>query len=418
MMFSLMVGAGETYLPAFAVEAGMGETMVGFFTIVPMVVGALVQLLTPYLAAKVGSVKRWVVGATAVQALAFLPLLYFSFSPTENFLILFLIAGLYWGAGFAAGPTWNFWMGQLVPSHLSETYFSLRLRISQFGILIGLIGGGLALHHQVHVGVFTSVFSIIFLLAFLFRASSSLILSVKAYSPNWHYTGQGPRLRETLHAFVGHHEYRSFFGFLFVFLMVIFISGPFVTPYFLKKLQLNYSDYMWILAALFVAKILALPIAEKLMARYGVKFVFFLGAIGLSPLPALWSLSDNFWFMVALQASSGAFWALFEVALSVVFFNQLKSHDKIPVLTLYNFFNSSAMVLGTLIGGKILHGMGESLQAYYWIFIIGSGLRVIVSAVYLIKMKNRSVFLSENLREALGGIKPGALQISRLIKGH
>jgi cyanate permease len=144
--FSIMVGAGESYLPAYALSAGMSEVLSGFFSSVPMIIGALIQLLTPWAVQRIGSVKNYVVWTVALQAAAFLPLIYFALYGTSNFLVLFLIVIVYWGAGFAAGPTWNFWMGHLLTSEASAKYFSRRTRISQAGVLLGLFGGGVALY--------------------------------------------------------------------------------------------------------------------------------------------------------------------------------------------------------------------------------------------------------------------------------
>ena len=131
-----------------------------------------------------------------------------------------------------------------------------------------------------------------------------------------------------------------------------------------------------------------LPFAEKWVHKIGVKKVFLIGAIGISPLPALWTVSQEIWFAVLLQSISGIFWALYEVALTVIFFSQIKSHQKIPVLTLFNLFNSLALVLGSLIGGRILNAHGESVFGYYFIFVFGAGLRTIISCIYAYKLRH------------------------------
>lgn len=400
--FSIMVGAGETYLPAYALSIGMSEVMAGFFSTLPLIGGAIVQLIAPFAIVRVGSIKKWVTGSAILQAAAFLPLIYFSANEVPHFSILFLIASIYFAAGFSAAPSWNFWMGHLVPESISGKYFTKRLRLSQVGILLGLVGGGVCLHYQVKFGIFTSVFSVLFMVAFFCRVISALMLALKNYSPHWKYKTPAVSLHKIVDSFVRHPEYRSFFGFLFVFYIVIFISSPFVTPYLLEKLHLSYSDYMWALGGLFVAKILTLPIANSLAKKYGLKTVFYLGIIGISPLPALWSLSDKLWFVVLLQAMSGAFWALFEVSLAVIFFNQVKAEEKIPVLTLYNFFNALALIMGTVIGGQVLEYLDETLEGYYWIFIGGAFLRCLLALIFIVRTKIQVKFISASIYESLG----------------
>lgn len=237
-----MVGAGETYLPAYALSVGMSEWLTGFFSTIPIIVGALIQMITPWGLAWVKSPKRWVAGAAAFQAFAFIPLIYFSLYPSpDNFIWLFIVAAVYWGAGFAVGPTWNYWMGNLVPTEVAPKFFSQRLQVSQLGIVIGLIGGGLALQANVHVGPFTSVFALIFCAAFVARASSTFFIFLKKEVP-FKYAGdqevkrQIRKAREAVKEFWSQSSYRNFFVALFLFQVTVYVSSPFVAPYFLKKL--------------------------------------------------------------------------------------------------------------------------------------------------------------------------------------
>jgi predicted MFS family arabinose efflux permease len=381
-----MVGIGETYLPAYALSVGMSEWIAGMFATVPLMSGALIQLLSPWMLVRVGSIKKWVVGSAFVQALSFVPLIYFCMRPTENIFWIFFFATLYWGAGFSSGPAWNYWMGQLVPESNASQFFAQRHRIMQIGILLGLVGGGMMLHQKLTLTPFVSVFGILFLVAFISRTLSSSFLALKKQkSPD---PGK-PELRE-LFSFWKIPAYRSFFGFLFFFYVTIFISSPFVTPYFIEKLHLDYKQYMLALASLFLAKIAVLPWGSSLMRKYGVKRVFFVGAIGISPLPALWGLSDQLWFVMGLQAVSGFFWGLFEVSLSVTFFNQIQPQQKILTLTAYNLFNAMAVICGSLIGGEILKYFDASRQSYYYIFILGAFFRCLVCGWYAWKTRGRA----------------------------
>ncbi|HRO67938.1 MAG TPA: MFS transporter, partial [Pseudobdellovibrionaceae bacterium] len=184
-LYALMVGIGETYLPAFALSVGLGEVFAGILSSLPLVSGAVLQLFTPKGVERVGSHKAWVVLSVTVQALAFLPLIYYSFGHTPHFWILFLILTLYWGAGFAATPAWNYWIAHLVSEDISQKYFSRRAWVSQIGILLGLVIGGVALHNKVTLFSFSSVFGGLFFLAFLCRMGSSLFLSRKLFRPEW-----------------------------------------------------------------------------------------------------------------------------------------------------------------------------------------------------------------------------------------
>ncbi|PIS10293.1 MAG: permease [Bdellovibrio sp. CG10_big_fil_rev_8_21_14_0_10_47_8] len=381
--FSVMVGAGETYLPAYALSTGMSEWLTGYFATVPLIAGALIQMISPLGISLVGSVRRWVVGASALQAMAFLPLIYFSFQPTDNFLWLFATVAVYWGAGFAVLPTWNYWMGYLVPGHMATDFFARRQRALQVGVVLGLLSGGIALRLQAPVGPFTSAFSIVFLIAFLARVASTYALWLKqdfGASKGLESIRQEIRQLKTLWKI---SDLKSFFYLLFVFYIALYISGPFVAPYFLERLQISYEEFMWAQGAFFMAKILMMPWAARIVNRFGERKVFLIAALGISPLPAGWLLFNDMWFVVSLQIVSGIFWGLFEVCLVLLFFNRIQLKDKIPMLTWFNLVSAIAMIIGSLVGGQILAQYQASRDGYHLIFVLAAISRTLVVLVYI-----------------------------------
>ena len=72
--FSVMVGLGETYIPAFVLAAGLGEVAAGLIATLPPLAGAVFQLVTPFAVRHLHSYRRWVVACAALQALALAPL--------------------------------------------------------------------------------------------------------------------------------------------------------------------------------------------------------------------------------------------------------------------------------------------------------------------------------------------------------
>src|SRR5580658_6982163 len=60
MASSVMVGIGETYLPVFVLALSGSELACGLVSTVPLVIGAVLQLSSPWLMRKCGSYRRWV----------------------------------------------------------------------------------------------------------------------------------------------------------------------------------------------------------------------------------------------------------------------------------------------------------------------------------------------------------------------
>jgi hypothetical protein len=120
-----------------------------------------------------------------------------------------------------------------------------------------------------------------------------------------------------------------------------------------------------------------------------------LAALGLSPLPAFFIWNQSFLWIQFIQVLSGASWAIFEVALALVFFGQVKQEHKIPTLTLFNFFNASSILLGSLVGGGLLRSFGENLEGYWALFSVGAGARVALVIAFWYLIKAQSFLLSE-----------------------
>lgn len=368
---ALMVGAGETYLPAYALSIGMGEVFAGILATLPIVSGAVLQLVTPRGLQRVQSHKHWVVASSLLQATCFLPLIYFSATRAPDFWTLFFILTLYWGSGFSAGLAWNYWMGRLVQVDEGNRYFAKRSKIAQIGILVGLIGGGVALHNKVELGPFTSVFTLLFVFAGSCRLLSSLILSSQYFDPIWHREKK-LGLRESWMIFWKNKEKRQFFLRLAPFQAAVFVSSPFVTPYMLAQIKMDYGTYMSAIATLFIGKILALTLIEKHRGSTSGFRLLILGAGAIAPAPMLWALSSSSVYIFLLQLYSGFAWAFVEVGLSLIFFRDLKNDERVPVLTVHNLVNSLAIIFGTFVGGQVLAFFGARISSYYAVFFLGA----------------------------------------------
>ncbi len=377
---SLMIGAGETFFAAFALSKGLGEVLSGLVIGLPMMMGASLQTLTPGLFARFARTKRWVLIMASLQALTLLALVAASRTVEVGSITIFILIGLYWCFAFAGGNVWNYWMGFLVTADRAPIFFTRRLRVVQYGILMGLLAAGFFLQHASSHSLAPEAYLFPFFFAFLARLISIAWLYQQDPIP---FEKVKRRLsfnvrtfmHETLVTFQENPQARSDLIFLFLFNSTIFISSSFVTPFLLVKLRFEYLSFMAAQMALYLGKIFGLLMAQRWMPRFGVRKLLFWGALGMSPLPALWLVIEHTSEAVLLQAVSGFCWGLFEVAVGIVMFSELPHQDKIQLLTWNSFFQTSAILIGTLIGGKILAGSGETVAGYFMIFAIGAALR-------------------------------------------
>ncbi len=173
-----MVGIGETYLPAFVLALSGSQLACGLVSTLPLVVGAVLQLASPWLLRTCGSYRRCVALSAALQAATFVPLLAAALTGRMGMLAVFALVSVYWATGLAANGPWNAWIETLVPAPLRTRYFAGRSRINQWGIVAGYLAGGIALQAADRVGVTVAVFAVLFSLAAVSRLVSVTLLTM------------------------------------------------------------------------------------------------------------------------------------------------------------------------------------------------------------------------------------------------
>lgn len=369
--FGLMVGLGETYLAAFVLAVGLGELVAGLIGSVPLVIGGILQMISPRAIRKLGSHKRWVVLCAAIQACMFIPLVMAALAGTISTLGVILVASIYWGASLATGPAWNTWIGTLVPVRVRPRFFASRTRISQACVFSGFLMSGLLLQWASREGLVLETFAFLFGVAGVCRLVSVWMLANQSEP-----VPIPPRMQP--------HPYRRLFkelakgpgGRLLTFLVAVQaavqISGPYFTPFMFKNLHHSYGEYVTLIAVAFLARIIALPALGSVAHRLGARRLLWLGAIGIAPVSAGWVLSQNFYWLLGIQIFSGVVWAAYELAFFLLFFESIPEEERTSLLTIYNLINTLAWVTGALLGGAILYAMGTSFNGYLTLFALSS----------------------------------------------
>lgn len=372
--FSVMVGMGETYLPAYVLAMGMGAIAAGLISSIPLLIGAVLQLVSPMAVAKLRSHRRWVILCVVIQGASFIPLVAGALWGTLPVTAVFLVAAVYWGAGLAAGPAWNTWIETVVPFHVRAPFFAWRSRLGQAGVLAGFLVGGLALQYGKHLGHPLYAFAAIFSVAAACRLMSAKFLSVHSEPAVKSEHQRHVSIRKLWRRIRCGGSERMLLYFLAV-QVAVQISGPYFTPYMLGQLKVSYLDFMVLLATSFAAKIIALPALGRFACRFSARRLLWIGGTGIVPVAGLWLYAQNFWQLVAIQFIAGSVWAAYELAVFLLFFETIKRDERTSILTTFNLLNSVALGLGALCGGAVLKVLGECPEAYLAIFSLSSAVR-------------------------------------------
>jgi MFS family permease len=404
--FGVMVGVGETFLPAFALAVGLGEVTAGLVASVPLMAGGLIQLVTPWFLARYSNRQAWIVGSATFQALAFLPLVIAAWIGSISTWGLLLIASVYWAGGLATGPAWNTWIEQIVPRRVRAKYFARRTRAAQLATLFGFVGGGLLLQFGRTAGWLTTAFAILFAVAFVFRIISAALLAAHRV----------PAVRPATIAAIAPESSadklngRQLLMYLVIVQGMVQISGPYFTPYMLKQMDLSYFVYTGLIAVAFVAKVISLAAWGAVAKERGAAWLLTVGGIAIVPLASLWTVSQSIYWLVFIQTINGIAWAAYELGFFLMFFEALPQARRVKMLTYYNFANTTSWCMGSSLGAIVLYSYGASLQGYYMLFTlssIGRGLAL----VYLLMHRPAFTARVTQIGFRIMGVRPSAVPL-------
>ena len=384
-----MVGIGETYLPAFVLAISANQLACGLVSTVPLLAGAVLQLVSPRMVRGTGSYRRWVVCCAAIQAAAFVPLLVGALWGFIPVVAVFGLATVYWAGGMASGAAWNAWVETLVPQRLQARYFARRALVSQWGVMAGFVVGGLVLHAAGSGGGAVRAFAVLFLVAAAARfLSTALLRRQREPQP------PGKRLLlpplGKLMTSLARDTNGPVLAYLLLSQAAVQVAGPYFTPFMLGHLALGYYRYVVLVYAALLARIVLLPAWGRVVGRVRAHRVLWLSAIGIIPLPALWLLSRSFAVLIVAQLAAGAVWAAYELATLLLFFETIPSEKRVGVLTVFNLANAGAVVLGSALGGAVLAVFSASRGAYLALFAI-SALARAAALVTLVRVPRAAI---------------------------
>ena len=366
-----MVGLGETYLPAFALAVGLGEITAGLVASVPLLAGGILQTLSPVAIRRLGSHKRWVALCALAQALSFGPLVLAGVAGRISVTGILLVAAVYWGTGLATGPAWNTWMDALVPRPVRARFFAGRTRVSQFMVLAGLVGAGFALQWANAHGAAPLAFAGIFACAGICRLVSLGLLALQDEPTSSRVNMPSVSVRRVWDQ-IRHAGSGQLVLYLVMVQGAVQFAGPYFTPFMFRWLHLSYSGYVILIAAAYLAKVLTLRLWGGLAHRLGAMRLLWIGGIGIAPVAALWIISDNYVWLLFIQALAGVAWGAYELGFFLMFFESIPEEERTGVLTFYNLANSTTWVVGSALGGCVLYLLGTGPTAYLILFGVSS----------------------------------------------
>ena len=381
--WAVMTGAGEWQFVLFALALGLGEIESGLVATVPMLMGAIVQLITPWGARRMGSLRRWTSLCAALQSLSLIPLVVAALVGAMPAWLLFLVLGFYWASGYMTGPTWQAWFTTLVPQGIRPTFWARRSRWIQGAMGLGL-GVGVILQLGETLGKPLAAFALVFGIAALARAVSSWCLASQSEPcPELARTIELPTPK-AMRRLLADRKVRGLLAYMLAFCFSVFVTAAFFNPYMREHLGLEYWQIMCVQVGTFASKVLFMPLVGRMIKRLGPGRVLWIGALMTTPAAMFWLFADPWWNLVLLSIYVGFGWACWENGSFLLTFDTIAEEKRTPIMTVYQLLQAVVMTAGSLLGAFVL-GFFESAQGggepsrigYAAIFILTSGMRLV-----------------------------------------
>lgn len=409
LFFSIMVGLGESYFSAYALELGHSEIYAGLVGTIPLFVGGVLQLFSPWGVRLLGSYKRFVCLSALSQGLMFIPLIYSALVQKMSFTWLLIIISFYWVFAFSTGPSWNAWLNQLIPKQVRPKFFSKRNLYMYIGTFLGLIIAGLMLQWSTGKAQRFDTFAFIFTLCLFARMLSAYFLTRHSPTPQSKLS-ISPLSFATLRARISKEEIGKVILFALCFRFAVYLSAPFFVPYMLKKLQMSYFVFMLIISSSSIGKMFIMRFVSKMLNKFNLYKILHAASLGICFIPAAWLLSSNFYYLFFIEIFSGIFWGLLDYALFLLMFNGIPRSDQPSVLSLYNFLNVTSIIIGSLIGSILFKYSAAYISPYIFIFLLSTAARYLIFLLFP-RTSEHLHFKNIKLVGRLLGLRPGGTSI-------
>lgn len=399
VFFSVMFGFGESFISAYGIFLGASPLQVGLLASLPLLMGAISQLVGVFLMDRGIKRKSIVVWGTVLQALTWIPIGSLCLLGGKDIDLASILIGLtvtYFILGFLVTPVWTSLLGDLVPPEIRGRYFGKRNRIAGTTLLLSLLLAGFLLRAGEANGVKSQVFVFLFFSAGFARLISSYFLSKhedlpyefdrKDYFSFWRFIKQSHR--SNFGKFVLYHAGVH---------LAVFLAGPYFIIYMLKELGFSYFEYTIVIAAALISNISMMQVWGIFGDRYGNKRILTVCGVLLVIVPTLWVFSSSIYYLLVVQLLSGFCWSGFQLGASNFLLDAV-TREKRGRCTAYLWLpTATAICLGSLIGGFLLRdenswflsnftfGLIES--KYLSLFVFSGCMRAIVVLLMLPKFR-------------------------------
>ncbi|MGH8551211.1 MAG: MFS transporter [Methylococcales bacterium] len=362
---SFMTGLCDNFINAFAIHLKATNSQIAWLTAMPQFVGAGSQLFAVWMGSFLPR-RKLIAGGALLQAITVLSLTALAWStPPSAVTLLILLATLYHCAGNLVQPHWRALMGSLVPDRRRGRYFATRTRNSMITAFLVFIAGGLYLDATDAGQAARYGFGVLFLIAAGGRLVSAWQLHQMHDPAPANDAVEERATRRTLgsirHAFTN-ATFRHFTLFTAGLQGTVAIAAPFFSVYMLRDLDYSYIEFTANQASSISAQFLTLSAWGRISDRLGNRLIMVVTSLIIPVLPALWLVSDSFWYLLGVQALAGTAWGGFSLSTGNYLYDLRPHHTHLATYSaMQSIMSAAAVFTGAIAGGYLAEVLPASL---------------------------------------------------------
>jgi hypothetical protein len=158
--------------------------------------------------------------------------------------------------------------------------------------------------------------------------------------------------------------------------VAVHFSAPYFGPYMLGSLRFNYLEFMAITSLSYFGRMLMFRLLQTRARARHVDKLLLAATIGISINPLLWAVSQNYLWIAGIEFLSGCFWAAFELATTLLYYQKIDDRERTSVITYIALLNTTGMFLGSLLGALAMKILPVGWDAYRTLFAASTFLRL------------------------------------------
>lgn len=393
MAFAVMQGSGETYLAAFALFCKASAAQVALLSTLPALIGSIAQILGAWAAGRIVQRKPVIVAGATLQACMWLLIIAVPyFYPAQAIPLLLFLYTIYFAGLSLSAPPWISLMGDIVPERRRGRFFAQRTRLTSIVSFAALVAAGVLLHLFDERGITWGGFASIFLIACLARLvsvhhlhrmheppASSLPATLKVLS--WKEL-RGLRASGAL-----------WFSLYFVLMQsAVAMAAPFFAVYMLRDLQFSYLQFMLNTGTAVFMQFVALNTWGRVSDAFGNRLILVVTGMTVPILPVLWVVTDDFWYLIAVQCLSGIAWAGFNLSTGNFIYDLVPQSQRAAYVAVHNVLTALGVFAGAMLS-SLLIGFVPARTTWFGdlslpsvllnLFLISAAVRLLVGILLL-----------------------------------